>query len=671
MLNSAYRPASTTIRRLAELPRSWKRLFLLASDAIALSAAILLADFLTDPLAHDSGLIHAYAALSAVLVFIPVLGSFGLYRSVVRYVGMHVGRQILAAVSIASFALMLLTWAGVPNGLHANAVFVFWAFALLYVSGSRIAIRNAIYMLSPGLGRAERVIIFGAGEAGARLLAGLRESRRYNPVAFVDDKKTLHGRQINGIDVHAGADLADLVARLSVRLVLIAMPAASRRRRQEIIEAVEPLGVRVQSLPSLSDMVSGRANVNELRDVDVTDLLGRDPVPPNPQLLDSCIRGKSVMVTGAGGSIGSELCRQILALGPRRLVLFEMSELALYTINQELQGIAKQGGLQVEILPLLGNAHHRYRVREVMQSCGVQTVYHAAAYKHVPMVEHSMIEGLHNNVISTWYSAEAALDAGVETFVLISTDKAVNPANIMGATKRFAELVLQGIQARSTKTRFCMVRFGNVLDSSGSVVPLFREQIRKGGPVTVTHPDVIRYFMTIPEAAQLVIQAGAMGKGGDVFVLDMGNPVRIDDLARRMISLMGLTVRNEANPDGDIEIQYTGLRVAEKLYEELLIGSNVAGTDHPRIMRAIEHSLPWDRIQQLLDDLLIALANFDCRRAAARLSDAVAEYEMKGEIQDYVWNRKGLVTLPPDGKVSMINRRKPADAAPGAQADKH
>jgi FlaA1/EpsC-like NDP-sugar epimerase len=292
-----------------------------------------------------------------------------------------------------------------------------------------------------------------------------------------------------------------------------------------------------------------------------------------------------------------------------------------------------------------------------MQSCGVQTVYHAAAYKHVPIVEHNMIEGLHNNVISTWYTAEAALETGVETFVLISTDKAVNPANIMGATKRFAELVLQGMQARSTLTRFSMVRFGNVLDSSGSVVPLFREQIRRGGPVTVTHPEVIRYFMTIPEAAQLVIQAGAMGRGGDVFVLDMGQPVRIDDLARRMISLMGLTVRDDSDPDGDIEIKYTGLRTAEKLFEELLIGSNVTGTEHPRILRAMEHSLPWERIQLLLDDLLQALANFDCRRAVARLMDAVAEYEMKGEIQDHVWNRKALTPIRPDAKVAVLPNR--------------
>jgi len=345
----------------------------------------------------------------------------------------------------------------------------------------------------------------------------------------------------------------------------------------------------VQSLPNLSDLISGKAQISELRDVDVGDLLGRDPVPPKPRLFGSCIRGKCVLVTGAGGSIGAELCRQIIRLSPSRLVLFEMSELALYNIQRELEEVAAHEELTVEVVPLLGNAHHRHRVREVLAAFNVQTVYHAAAYKHVPIVEHNVVEGIHNNVISTWYTAEAALETGVETFVLISTDKAVNPANVMGATKRLAELVLQALQERTTHTRFCMVRFGNVLASSGSVVPLFQEQIRRGGPVTVTHRDVIRYFMTIPEAAQLVIQAGSMAKGGDVFVLDMGRPVRIDDLARRLVNLMGLTVRDANNPEGDIEIEYTGLRTAEKLFEELLIGTNVTGTDHPMIMRAMEH----------------------------------------------------------------------------------
>ncbi len=398
------------------------------------------------------------------------------------------------------------------------------------------------------------------------------------------------------------------------------------------------------------------------------DLLGRDPVPPRPKLFGSCIRGKCVLVTGAGGSIGSELCRQIIRLGPSRLVLFEMSELALYNIERELEEVAAHEKLNVEIVPLLGNAHHRHRVREVLATFAVQTVYHAAAYKHVPIVEHNVVEGIHNNVISTWYTAEAALETGVETFVLISTDKAVNPANVMGATKRLAELVLQALQERTAQTRFCMVRFGNVLASSGSVVPLFQEQIRRGGPVTVTHPDVIRYFMTIPEAAQLVLQAGSMAKGGDVFVLDMGRPVRIDDLARRLVNLMGLTVRDLNNPDGDIEIEYTGLRTAEKLFEELLIGTNVTGTDHPMIMRAIEHHLPWVRMQQLLNELLVALASFDCHRALALLAEAVAEYQAEGEIRDYVWTRKAVLPHAPAAKVAdFAAKRRLSEASKPTQ----
>jgi FlaA1/EpsC-like NDP-sugar epimerase len=338
-----------------------------------------------------------------------------------------------------------------------------------------------------------------------------------------------------------------------------------------------------------------------------------------------------------------------------------MSELALYQIERELRETACANQSTSEIVPLLGNAHHRSRLREVLSAFGVQTLYHAAAYKHVPIVEHNVVEGIHNNVISTWYAAEAALETNVDTFVLVSTDKAVNPANVMGATKRLAELVLQAMQQRSRHTRFCMVRFGNVLASSGSVVPLFREQIRAGGPVTVTHPEIMRYFMTIPEAAQLVIQAGAMATGGDVFVLDMGQPVRIADLARRMIALVGLTVRDESNPDGDIEIQYTGLRPGEKLFEELLLSSNVTGTKHPKIMRAIEHCISWEKTRHILDELLVVLASFDCRRSLALLSEAVAEYPNIGNIRDYVWNRKPPVAAEAERKVTEFTpkRRQP------------
>jgi FlaA1/EpsC-like NDP-sugar epimerase len=539
----------------------------------------------------------------------------------------------------------------------------YWALALLSVGGSRFAARN-LFLRSGTNGRpVARLAIYGAGDAGVRVCSALLGGPDFDTVAFVDDKKSLQGNSINGIHVYAPEVLPQMVRQRRIDRILLAMPATSRRRRREILTALEPLGVHVQSLPNLSDLISGKAQINELRDVDVSDLLGRDPVPPRPKLSGSCIRGKCVLVTGAGGSIGSELCRQIIRLDPTRLVLFEMSELALYNIQRELEEVAAQERLKAEIVPLLGNAHHRHRVREVLATFGVQTIYHAAAYKHVPIVEHNVIEGIHNNVISTWYTAEAALETGVETFVLISTDKAVNPANVMGATKRLAELVLQALQERTTSTRFCMVRFGNVLASSGSVVPLFQEQIRRGGPLTVTHPDVIRYFMTIPEAAQLVLQAGSMAKGGDVFVLDMGRPVRIDDLARRLINLMGLTVRDAANPDGDIEIEYTGLRTAEKLFEELLIGTNVTGTDHPMILRAIEHHLPWARMQQILNEQLVALASFDCHRALALLTEAVAEYQAEMDIRDYVWTRKAVLPHAPAAKVAdFAAKRRQSEA---------
>ena len=377
---------------------------------------------------------------------------------------------------------------------------------------------------------------------------------------FIDDNRSLHGRMVNGIKVYPPEDLATLIKDRNIDRVLLALPSLTRRRRREILSSLEPLGVHVQTVPEFEQLVTGQANVEDIREVDVCDLLGRDSVPPKAGLFEACIRDHVVMVTGAGGSIGSELCRQIIGLGPKRLVLFEMSELALYNIERELRTFAEQNSLHVELVGLIGNGYHKQRMREIFLAYRVETVYHAAAYKHVPIVEQNVIDGIYNNVIATWNTAEAAHETEVETFVLVSTDKAVNPTNVMGATKRFSEMVLQALHRRGTKTRFCMVRFGNVLASSGSVVPLFNEQIKAGGPVTVTHPEVIRYFMTIPEAAQLVIQAGSMAEGGEVFVLDMGKPVRICDLARRMIHLMGMTVRDEQHPDGDIEIAYTGLR---------------------------------------------------------------------------------------------------------------
>jgi len=636
-LDQADAQLESVMSRLLQLPRKAKRAIMIAADAVMLPIAFWLSlslkfDTLVPPIEHA-------ATLVCVIVFgVMSFSVLGLYRAVIRFMGLKALGRVVVGVTLSVLALYFFGETFGGERIGPSALAIYWSIALLYVGGSRFLIRYLVlYRTRPH--ELTRVAIYGAGEAGARLSAVLQGGPEFEPVAFMDDRKSLWGSQINGITVYPPRDLPKLLATKGVDRVLLAMPSATHRRRREVLSALEPLGIHVQSLPNLSDIITGKAQIDQLREVDVGDLLGRDPVPPNPKLFESCIRGKSVMVTGAGGSIGSELCRQILPVAPQRLVLFEMSELALYTIERELQEIAARERISVEIVPLLANGSQSGRAREIIVAYGVRTIYHAAAYKHVPMVEHNVIRGVENNVLCTWNLAEAALDVGIETFVLISTDKAVNPTNVMGASKRLAELVLQGLQERTTVTRFCMVRFGNVLGSSGSVVPLFREQIRRGGPVTVTHPDVIRYFMTIPEAAQLVIQAGSMAVGGDVFVLDMGRPVRIDDLARRMISLMGLSVRDADNAEGDIEIVYTGLRSAEKLFEELLIGGNVTKTEHPMIMRAIEHSLTWSRMEKILEDLQGAIVESDCREVLNLLREAVAEYRPAEGIRDHLWTR--------------------------------
>jgi FlaA1/EpsC-like NDP-sugar epimerase len=623
---------------MRNLSRSKKRLVMLTVDVIGIPLLFCLALSLRFGTLTAATIGNGWISATLLWATIPVFLHMGLYRAALRYLG-H--RAILAVVtgvtaSVALLALSLLIWpqASIP----LSALPIYWAFALLYVGGTRYVARSLLnYRFYTG---APRVVIYGAGEAGQMLATGLSQGGRYQPVGFIDDNIALHGNIVHGLEVFPRSALPTMVSNEGVQTVLLALPSLKRRRRQEIIKSIEPLCLMVQTVPDHSDILSGTAKVEDVRDVDPADLLGRDPVPPDTRLLDACIRGKVVMVTGAGGSIGAELCRQILRLQPAQLLLFENSELALYNLEREMRALSTLESLAVDFVALLGDVNHRQRFKEVLQLYMVQTIYHAAAYKHVPIVEQNAIEGINNNVFGTWNAAEAALDRRVETFVLVSTDKAVNPINVMGATKRFAELVLQGMQARTTHTRFCMVRFGNVLGSSGSVAPLFREQIARGGPVTVTHPEVIRYFMTIPEAAQLVLQAGSMGTGGDVFVLDMGKPVRIADLAKRMIGLMGLTVRDDENPEGDIEIVYTGLRPAEKLFEELLIGTNVSGTEHPMIMRAMEHSLPWQPLQQVLDDMAPALSRFDCAKARQLLMQTVTEYRPTGDIHDLVWNRK-------------------------------
>jgi FlaA1/EpsC-like NDP-sugar epimerase len=543
---------------------------------------------------------------------------------------------LAASVIVSCLLLTAVNSTFLDRAIPWTAIFRFGFLLLAFAGFGRLVARDLLNRTSSS---ARATVIYGAGEAGRRLAEALSASGTLRLVAFVDDDVRRQGVLMRGVRVESPDELNGLVRHRGVSLVLLAMPNATRRRRSEVLESLRPLGVAVQTVPEISDIVSGAALIDDIRDVQIGDLLGRDAIPTSEDLQDACIRGKSVMVTGAGGSIGSELCRQILSRRPQRLVLVEQSEHALYQIDRELRMLAAAGQRSVEIVSLLGSVNSKQRMRKIMRSYGVRTVYHAAAYKHVPIVEENVLEGINNNVIGTWHTAEAAIEAGVETFVLISTDKAVNPPNVMGASKRFAEIVLQGLQHSARQTRFCMVRFGNVLDSSGSVVPLFREQIRRGGPVTVTHPEVSRYFMTIPEAVNLVLQAGSMGMGGDVLVLEMGKPVRIADLARRMIELSGLTVRDAAHPEGDIEIRFTGLRPAEKLHEELLIGKNVTGTGHPMILRAVEHFPPWDLVQLRLRDLAEAMEEGDVAGARVILEDVVVEYKPANDLADLVWRQ--------------------------------
>jgi FlaA1/EpsC-like NDP-sugar epimerase len=637
-------------------PRSYKQAIMILSDIAGVSACGWASVWVATGTRQLATPDVVLLTLLVLIVTVPVAWHMGLYRSIVRYMG----ADLFVAGSKTALAVATLIGLLVYGGNLVSAPLrwsiAFFALSLIHIVGSRFLAR--VFLNRRNLDR-EPVIVYGAGEGGARLVASLKGGDDFIPIALVDDNMFLHGKRINGVEVYSPSQVEGLINDTDATRVLLAMPSASRRTRRMVLERLSDFPVHVQTIPEIRDLVTGKARVEDIRDVDVEDLLGRDAVPPDPKLLRASISGKTVMVTGAGGSIGSELCRQIIELGPKTLVLYEISEIALYNIGKELRGIAETLDLKCEIVLLIGSVHHIDRVREVLEVYSINTVYHAAAYKHVDVVEHNLLEGVHNNIFGTLHLAKAAIEAGTDTFVLISTDKAVSPTSVMGATKRFAELILQGLQDENPSICFSMVRFGNVLASSGSVVPLFREQIRKGGPVTVTHREIIRYFMTIPEAAQLVIQAGAMAKGGDVFVLDMGQPVKIRDLARRMINLMGLTVRDENNPDGDISITYTGLRPTEKLYEELLVGTDVSGTNHPRIMRATEHYMPFDDLVPLLEELRMASLHLDRNRAREVLKRAVAGYAPENGIEDLVWTKKhNAVAEEVSDKVIDITTRR-------------
>lgn len=590
--------------KVLEWPRAAKGSVVVVLDVVLALCATWIAFTLRLDQPHwptgDQWFVYGLTPVLAVPIFV----KFGLYRAIFRYSGSTALFATTKAVLFyAVLLLALVLWRAWPSVPRSIAV-IQPLFFLFLVGASRAMARFWLAGLS-SLKNSEsnRFLIFGAGIAGVQTATALGFSDQYNLIGFIDDDAFKVGRSINGIPVFSPAEVSDVVARQGVTDILLALPSASRERRNNIIKSMSDLPVHIRTLPGLNDLANGRVTVQDFRELDVEDLLGRDPVPPDVALLSQDLFAKVVMVTGAGGSIGGELTRQIVLQQPRQLLLLDHNEFGLYSIHQALRGICLAHGLSVELVPLLGSVSNRARLDSIVRLYKPATVYHAAAYKHVPMVEDNAGEGFANNVFGTLNIALAAMHAGVSRFVLVSTDKAVRPTNVMGATKRMAELVLQALAAEVSGTCFTMVRFGNVLDSSGSVVPLFRKQLAEGVALTVTHAEVTRYFMTIPEAAQLVLQAGAMAVGGDVFVLDMGQPVKIIDLARRIVHLSGLSVRDASNPDGDVEIKITGLRPGEKLYEELLIGDNPSVTGHARIMKAHEPFIPW----RLLSDELTAL----------------------------------------------------------------
>lgn len=575
--------------------------------------------------------------LASPLYSIPVFSYFGLYHAIVRYINFETLWNVVKAVTLSSLIFTLIVNLTAVKIVPRSVTLINWMVTILFVGGVRVFAHWWFRELISNVSKASkpdfnRVIIYGAGEAGIQLAISLLNNKKYQPVAFVDDDRSLHRKVIHGISIYKPEQLSNLKSRLNVNQVLLAMPSISNSRRKAIIESIEPLSLRVKTVPPVNDIVSGDYKLEEVREIEIDDLLGRDPVQPDNKLISHCITGKNVMVSGAGGSIGSELCRQIMLHDPSRLVLFEISEYNLFNIERELHD--KYPDALTRIIPVLGSVQDRSRVDQIIRLHQIQVIYHAAAYKHVPMVEQNPVEGVSNNIFGTQAIGRSALDNNVEYFVLVSTDKAVRPTNVMGATKRVSEMIVQSLANRSEHTHFCMVRFGNVLDSSGSVVPLFREQIKSGGPVRVTHRDILRYFMTIPEAAELVIQAGALSENGEVFILDMGEPVRIYELARKMIHLAGYQVRDSSNPDGDIEITFTGLRPGEKLFEELLIDNNVSGTRHPRIVQALEAELDIETLSNTLQSIEQAVVKHDVEALYTLLESIVTGYHHTGITAD-------------------------------------
>ncbi len=589
---------------LINLPRRYKQFLMLVADcfllviAIWLSFALRLGQPWPQELLQDNWWIF----ISVPIISIPLFIKLGLYRSVLQHMGTKVIITSFQAITITSlvigFLMMLFREADTPR----SVILIFWFISTTTVIISRFMFKGVLYSWDNFVNDRKPVIIYGAGTAGVQLVESLRKNTEYAPIAFIDDDQNKHGSILNYTQVYSYQDIRKVILKRKARVILLAIPSLTDNKKRDLLKKLSKYPVEVKYLPSVSAIVNGQVSIDNIKHVEVEDILGRPPVEPKKSLLKKNITQKSILVTGAGGSIGSELCRQILELSPKRIVLLENSEFNLYNIDYQLSLSKKRS----EIIPVLSDVTNYDQVEKIISENDIDTIYHAAAYKHVPLVEINAVEGAFNNTVGTYNVAFAAMKNEVESFVLISTDKAVRPTNVMGATKRFSELILQGLNLEENKTCFSMVRFGNVLDSAGSVVPLFRKQIKSGGPVTVTHPEVTRYFMSIPEAVQLVLQAGAMAKGGDVFVLDMGEPVRILDLAHRMINLSGFRPIDIENPDGDIKIKFSGLRPGEKLYEELLIGDDVVQSAHPRIMQAKEVCLSWQEVQSSIDDIKAA-----------------------------------------------------------------
>lgn len=634
----------TRLNNLFQLSRRYKQLISAGFDAFCIFIALLLSYLIRmgetpDQIKQLEIAPATFLVLSTIVITVAIFTQLGLYKAMLRYMTLHVMSKIFVG-AIAS-AVVVTAIAHLIDGFMPRSIPVIYAsFLVVFCGGVRLFIRSVVIEHISNAQRG-RVLIYGAGSAGRQLTEALRSSETYRVCGFIDDDKTLQGSLISNFQVYGSDRIADIVTQDRIDTILLALPRQSRSRRKEIIDSLLPLKVEVLSLPSIESILADEEDGFRVEDVPVEDLLGRDAVPPKKDLLSQDITDKVVMVTGAGGSIGSEVCRQALLQSPETLVLFEVTELALYSIEKELTILKEKQGLTTRIVPLLGSVQRINRLSKTMSAFNVDTVYHAAAYKHVPMVEYNVVEGVRNNVFGTYYTAKAAVESGVSTFVLISTDKAVRPTNVMGTSKRLAELSIQALADKYKGVpgtpRFSMVRFGNVLGSSGSVIPLFKSQIANGGPVTITHPEITRYFMTIPEASQLVIQAGAMAKGGDVFVLDMGEAVKITDLAKNLIQLSGLTPKSEDEPYGDIEIEFTGLRPGEKLYEELLVGATELKTSHQQIMRAQEEYLSYDEFKDLYDKLDDACHDYNHEAIRELLLDAPAAFNPTDGIGDLVW----------------------------------